>query len=168
MRDRRCGGRRILALWVLVLAGAAQLSAAQGRTLVTVAEMEKPEGILWQPARRRGGFEHGVEAAAGLRRFEVEARRRWREIRRIDLEALSRSQRQAMRGYRLPEEPGVFAATAIGRDPVSGRIFLELRGPRLPADYEIIHRYLHLYTSYDPASADLGSIQVTIRGWVLE
>ena len=159
---------KIFALWSVAILCAAQLAALPAQRLVAVPEMERPEAILWQPASQRGGFERGSDAAEGLRRFGLEARRRWRKIRDLDLEDLSRHQLSAMRGYRLPKEPGDFTAQAIGRDAASGRIFLELRGPRLPADYEIVHRYLHLYTWYDPATATLGPIQVTIRGWVLE
>ncbi len=159
---------KIFALWSLAMVCAAQLAAVSAQELVTVPEMERPAAILWQPARERAGFERGADAAEGLRRFELAARQRWREIRALDLEELSRNQLSAMRGFRLPKQAGAFAAQAIGRDAASGRLFLELRGPRLPANYEIVHRYLHLYTWYDPATAQLGPMQVTIRGWVLE
>ena len=159
---------KILALWSMAMVCAAQLAAVSAEELVSVPEMERPEAILWQPVRQRAGFERGTDAAEGLRRFEVVARQRWREIRALDIEGLSRNQLSAMRGYTLPKQAGAFTGQAIGRDAATGRLYLELRGPRLPANYEIVYRYLYLYSWYDPATAQLGPVQVTIRGWVLE
>ena len=56
----------------------------------------------------------------------------------------------------------------MGRDSEAGLLYLEFQGPRLPARYDIVHRYLFFYASFDPATGQVGPVVTTIRGWVLE
>lgn len=137
--------------------------------LVLVPEMERPPGIVYQPEAVRGKLRGAPDAARGLARLQERVEASWPELRRVDLAALSRRQQaDLMRGYELPARPGPLEGQVVGKDESTGRIYIELRGPRLPARYEIVHRYLYFYASFEPASGELGPLVVTIRGWVLE
>ncbi len=156
-----------LAMALLAVSPASTAGAPEtGFTLVP--EMERPPGILEQPESERRSFEKSDEAQRGLARLEARVRSLWPRLREIDLVELSRYQVEATRGYRLPAEPGELRGRTLAREAAAGRWHLELRGPRLPARYDIVHRYLYVFATYDPASGELGELVVTIRGWVLE
>lgn len=157
----------ILAMALLTLSAAGAGGPPEGG-FTLVPEMERPAGILEQPESERQGFEKSDEARRGLARLEERVRALWPRLREIDLVELSRYQVEATRGYRLPAEPGELQGRALAWDAAAGRWHLELRGPRLPARYDIVHRHLFVFATYDPASGELGDLVVTIRGWVLE
>lgn len=142
-------------------------SGAGDRSLVLVPEMERPGGILYQDREARVALRSRRESEPALGLFRERAIELWPSIRRVDLLALSRVQVESTRGYSLPDRPGPFSGAVIGRE-LNGRLHLELRGPRLPTKYDIVHRYLYLYTVYDPSRSSFGETVVTIRGWVLE
>jgi len=162
--------RTLTLLFLLLMTSPAVAGAAPvtGPEIVTVPEMERPDGILYQTAEERRAFAADADAERGLERFETHVRSVWPRIREVDLHGLSRYQVAATEGFRLPAEPGSFEGQAIAWDEEAGRWHLELRGPRLPTRYDIVYRYLHLYTTFDPVSGELGDLVVTIRGWVLE
>ncbi len=131
-----------------------------------VPEMETPEGIVGQPRLERQQLAERPEARRGLERLEAWVAAEWPRIREIDLAELSRFHVEETRGYELPASPGELTGRVLGED--EGRWFLEIRGPRLPARYDIVHRYLYVFASFDPMTGELGRLTVTIRGWVLE
>ena len=165
---------RIKWLWALVavgLLGVPGLSvlaevATAGFTLVP--EMEPLEDVVAQPRRAREALQGRAAARRGLQLFEARVAAEWPSFREIDLVALSRFHVEQTEGFELPAAPGEFAGRAIAYDEASGQWTLELRGPRLPARYDIVHRYLHVFTTFDEATGELGRLTVTIRGWVLE
>ncbi len=172
-------GRVAVQIWAVLAVGllgggatsfavavAAEDSAGAG--FVLVPEMEPLEGIFVQSRRAREVLVDRVEARRGLELLKARVADEWPRIRGIDLVSLSRFHLEQTQGFELPAEPGELTGRAIGHDEASGRWTLELRGPRLPARYEIVHRYLHVYASFDEATGQLGRLTVTIRGWVLE
>ncbi len=169
INDNRCAGR----VFVLLAAGLLSLPALaavaeDGAGFALVAEMEPLEGIAAQPRRAREALADRAEARRGLELFEARVTAEWSRIREIDLAALSRFHVEQTKGFELPAEPGELTGRAIGHDDATGLWTLELRGPRLPARYDIVHRYLHVYASFDQATEELGRLTITIRGWVLE
>lgn len=162
--------RRILPALVLAflpwIPTAAEPTGSASFTLV--AEMETPPGILARPKAERQPLQRSAGAVQALAQFEAHVRHHWPHMREVDLATLSRFQIEETRGYRLPEDPGRLIGRALAWDDATGRWHLELRGPRLPARYEIVHRYLHIYTTFDPATGEFGDLVVTIHGWVLE
>ncbi len=158
----------------LLSGGAPGVAAAVGAEsnagvgFVLVGEMEPLEGIFTQPRRVREALKGHVEAERGLEQLKAWVRAEWPRIREVDFTALSRFHIEQTRGFELPVDPGELTGRAIAHDEATGRWSLELRGPRLPARYDIVHRYLHVYASFHPATGQLSQLLVTIRGWVLE
>ncbi len=148
-----------------LLAGLA-LPGNADEPLTQVPEMERPPGIEYQSEVQRQALEQQAGGQRGLEVLEQHVRELWPQVRRVDLVALSKYQVEATRGYQLPDEPGELHGQVIARE--DGLWYLELRGPRLPARYDIVFRYLYFYASYDPATEKLGKPVVTIRGWVEE
>lgn len=133
-----------------------------------VPEMQPPTGILYQSKADRGAHQKSNQAQRSLSRLSATVHKIWPRIREIDLVALARYQIEATQGFVLPAEPDDLVGQIIGWDEESRLWHLELRGPRLPAKYDIVHRYLYFYATFDPASEKLSDLVVTIRGWVLE
>jgi hypothetical protein len=133
-----------------------------------VTELEAPEGILVQKKVERKALAEEEDGQTGLRALEAKVLELWPQIRQQDLHALSRTQVAATRGYQLPESLGKTRGRILAKDPANGLWHLELLGPRLPADFDIVHRYLAFYASYDPQSGHLTRLSATIRGWVYE
>ena len=150
-----------------LLAGLAPVGIAD-EPFTQVPEMERPPGIEYQSKAERKALEQEAGGRRGLEVLEQHVRALWPQVREVDLVALSKYQVDTTRGYRLPEEPGDFHGQAIAWNAEDGLWYLELRGPRLPARYDIVFRYLYFYASYDPATEKLGKPVVTIRGWVEE
>lgn len=146
----------------------AETAADRGSAFTLVPEMERPPGVLARSKAERRPLQKSAPARQGLARMEEEVRALWPRVREIDLVELSRNQVEATRGFRLAAEPADFEGQALAWDDASARWHLELRGPRLPARYDIVYRYLTFYATYDPATQEVGDIIVTIRGWVLE
>lgn len=158
---------------LVCLAGAAPAASAQdlpgaAPDFTLVPEMERPAGVLYQDEDERLALRTKEAARRGLAALEQRIRALWPLLAEVDLVELSRYQVEATRSFRWPAEPGELEGQAVGVDEDAGLWHLELRGPRLPARYEIVHRHLYFYSTFDPATGELGSLVVTIRGWVLE
>ncbi len=153
----------------IAAAGQAGEAGGEGRggDFALVPEMQQPEGILFQSRRARESLEGRAEARRGLARLEAWVEAHWPRIRQVDLVSLSRFHVEQTRGFELPADPGELTGRAIAVDE-AGLWYLELRGPRLPARYDIVHRYLYVFAGFDPATGELGGLNLTIRGWVLE
>lgn len=148
---------------------AAGLPFASGaEKLVLVPEMEKPAGIVYEPAQQRDKLRSRADSAEALDALRAKVDASWSEVVATDWAQWSRYQVEATRGWKAPTTPGPLEGQIIGRDDATGRLYLELRGPRLPAKHEIVYRYLYFYSSFDPATKQLGPLVATIRGWVLE
>jgi hypothetical protein len=152
-----------IGLFVLLGAG-----VALAGDLVLVPEMQRPPGIVYEPVARRRELESRPESAKALEQLRRRVAELWPQLLKVDFVELSRYQVEATRGFRLPAEPGELEGHAVGRDEKDGRLYLELRGPRLPASHAIVYRYLYFYSSFDPATGELGPVIATIRGWVEE
>lgn len=159
--------RKILTVLALSMVGSAPVLRATAARFATVPEMTKPPGIEASPRHERSTMQNDVEGRRGLARFDELVRARWPEIQSIDLVALSRFHVESTREWQLPVEPGTLDGKILTGGE-GGKFFLELRGPRLPARYDIVHRYLTFFARYDAASGELDRLTVTIRGWVLE
>ena len=142
--------------------------AADAEKLVVVPEMEKPAGIVYDPARRREQLRARSDSSEALDALRAKVADAWPDVVAVDWVQWSRYQVEATRGWKAPTAPGPLEGQIIGRDEATGRLSLELRGPRLPTKYEIVHRYLYFFSTFDPATKQLGPLVVTIRGWVLE
>lgn len=157
---------RVLAGWIGLLFAFGPARAEED--LVLVPEMQPPQGILFEPAARRRELDGRPEAPRALDLLRKRVAQLWPRLCEVDLAELSRHHVEMTRGFRLPGEPGELEGRVIGRDAKDGRLYLELRGPRLPARFAIVFRYLYIYSSFEPATGTLGPLVVTIRGWVEE
>ena len=179
--DRRSGPTRLApgagcpAKWFRVLASAALIGLLAAPTALAgpstdefrlVPEMEDPEGIVVQPRRERDALQDQPDADRGLARLRRKVTELWPSIREVDLAELSRYHVEQTRGFELPATPGELVGRALAHD--SGLWYLELRGPRLPARFDIVYRFLYVFASFDPATGEIDQLTVTIRGWVLE
>ncbi len=170
---KRCGkaGAPVAGLLGAVLlssVSAVPAAGAGGSEFALVGEMEPLDGIVAQPRQAREALTDRAEGRRGLEWLESWTRAEWPRLREIDLVALSRFHVGETQGFELPAEPGELTGRAIGHDEASGLWYLELRGPRLPARYDIVHRYLYVFARFDPATETLDHLTITIRGWVLE
>lgn len=154
-----------VACWTLAVPEARARDRAD---LTLVPEMERPPGILYQREEARRGFEKDAGARRGLAALEERVRALWPGLADVDLVELSRYQVEATRSFRWPAEPGELEGRAVAWDDDARLWHLELRGPRLPARYEVVHRHLYFYATFDPSTEELGGLVLTIRGWVLE
>ena len=156
-------------LAALPVAGSvAPFVTAEGLPVELVPEMETPTGILYQWTAERqelGKTSAAATAEASLREI---TRDLWPSLRTLDILELSRYQLEATTDWTLPEEPGDLVVETVGRDPETGELHVEVRGPRLPARYDIVFRFLYLYAVVDADTGDLRRLVVTIRGWVEE
>ena len=169
MKPRNLGARcACLAVATLLFSAPPTPAAEPGSEFTLVGEMEPLDGVVAQPRKQREALVGHAEAERGLALLEDWVRGHWAQIRQVDLEKLSRFHIDLTRGFELPAEPGELTGRPIGHEEDSGLWSLELRGPRLPARYDIVHRYLHVYASFDPATGRLDRQTITIRGWVLE
>ena len=132
-----------------------------------VPEMVTPPGIAVAPPSRRADLPSGPDIDEVLRQFQARVDSMWPAIRDVDLVALSRFQVKEMDTYKLPQSFDDWRGKVLGVSD-DGRLFLELRGPRLPARYDIVFRYLTVFSSFDPSSGAIGRPVVTIRGWIEE
>lgn len=159
--------RRGLVALVLAVLAVPVLAQDSAFEPVLVPEMEDPPGVVVQDEATRASLGRASTAQTALERFRVEVRALWPRLRQTDWLALSRYQREATEGWRAPEAPGDLPGRVLGRDD-AGRWHLELRGPRLPARYDITFRYAYFFVTYDPATGRIGDWVVTVRGWVEE
>lgn len=157
-------GLASLALAVLALPLLAQGTVTDA---VLVPEMEEPPGVVVQDKATRASLEREPGAQVALERFRAELRATWPQLRQTDWLALSRYQRQVTEGWEAPDLPGELPGRVLGRDD-AGRWHLELRGPRLPARYDITFRYAYFFATYDPSTERIADWIVTVRGWVEE
>ncbi len=166
--DNKLAGLRICVLLAAgwIGGGTAGLAAPPDVGFALVPEMETPQGIVAQPRQAREELADRAEARQGLARLEAWMAAEWPRIREVDLVALSRFHVEETRGFELPAAPGELTGRAVGHD--DGIWYLELRGPRLPARFDIVYRYLYVFAGFDPATGELGNLTVTSRGWVLE
>jgi hypothetical protein len=84
-------------------------------------------------------------------------------IRNIDLQSISRWSVPEMEGYVLPE--GFVAdlrlVGSIRRG--NGDLVLEFQGPRLPSNYDIVFRHLHLFVTVEGNSGTIQKVDATIQ-----
>lgn len=153
---------------VLALLLTAASAAAATEPFELVPEMETPPDLLVQPRSERATLQDHPEARRGLDQLRARVAVLWPRLRDVDWVELSRFHREFTRDWSLPAEPGTLDGQVMAHDEATGRFTLELRGPRLPARFDVVHRYVHVYASYQPASGTLDQLVVTIRGWVLE
>jgi hypothetical protein len=151
-----------VAAWGLL---ASALAAAP--TWRTLPEMEEPAGITVDPPEVRKALTESADGARAVARLEALVMAGWRELREIDWQALSRFQLEATSAWALPSEPGELVSRILGRD-ADGHLSVETRGPRLPARFDIVYRYVYVFATYDPLTGDVGEPTVTIRGWIDE
>lgn len=151
-----------------VAAELAPFTTPAGVAVELVPEMETPTGILYQWTAEREALRESSGAPEAERVLTKVTRDLWPDLRTLDLLALSRYQLEATEGWALPDDPGELRVETVGRDPETGALHVEVRGPRLPARYDIVFRYLHLYGVVDPGTGTLERLVVTIRGWVEE
>ena len=144
------------------------VGAAEMEQLVLLPEMQKPEGIVYESYQRREELRTRSDSNAAMEAFRSKIVESWPQVTSIDWAEWSRYQVEATRGWHPPKSPGELSGQVVGRDDSTGRLFLEFRGPRLPASHEIVYRYLYFYSTFDPGTRKLGPIIATIRGWVLE
>ena len=166
---------KALPLAALLLLAAGSLPGAvapfvtpEGVAISLVPEMETPPGILYQWTAEREALRQSPEALEAEELLGQVTRDLWPDLRTLDVLELSRYQLEATEGWVLPEEPGDLVVEAVGRDLETGAVHVEVRGPRLPAKYGIVFRFLYLYGVVDSSTGTLDRLVVTIRGWVEE
>ena len=159
---------RALLVTALLIASIGAPVRATEAPIALVPEMERPEGIEAQPPSIRATLVGNPVLEDGLERFRQRIRLDWPSIRDTDLVALSRFHVEATRGYRLPASPGALAGRVIGLDDDGAHAYLELRGPRLPASFDIVHRHLVFYARYSKTKGTLDRVTATIRLEVYE
>ena len=131
-----------------------------------VAEMAPlPDHVSFKREERLE-LEKSADVAPALAAAEAHVRSLWPRLsRELDLVALSRWHIEPTRGFVLPAEPD-FEARILGRDE-SGALHVDLRGPRLPARFDIVHRHLHLLAVVT-ADGQVERMSATIRLRVYE
>ncbi len=173
MRTKTTHGRfvryaRIIVLALSLATGLHTTVHATDAAFALVPEMERPEGIEAQPAAVRAALAAEPQLREGLDSFRDRVRLMWPTLRDIDLVDLSRYHVEATRGYRLPAVPGALDGRIIGMDADGAHGFLELRGPRLPASFDIVHRHLVFYARFNTSTGAIDRVSVTIRLEVFE
>jgi hypothetical protein len=129
--------------------------------------MEPPEGVVVEVPEMRAALTASSEGVRAMAALESVFTRDWESLRELDWLELSRYQRAATEGWEPPASPGPLESRVLGRD-ASGRLHVEVRGPRLPAAYDIVYRYVYAFGTHDPLTGEVGGLVVTIRGWVEE
>lgn len=162
----------LIARWIVLagfgVAAATALAVETDRGFRLVPEMEDPPGIVAAPRAERDAMRDHAEAARGLETLRAHVRAVWPSIRDVDLVSLSRFHTDATRGHRLAPAPGTLEGRPIGRDADAGTWYLELKGPRLPARFDAVHRHLHVYARWHAGHDSLDNVTVTIRTRVFE
>ncbi len=153
---------------IIVLLGLATAGAAAEIPFRLISEMEEPPDLLVQSRRERAALQEAAEARRGLDLLRARVAVLWPRLQEVDWVGLSRFHQDVTRDWSLPARPGKLSGQVMAHDESSGRWTLELRGPRLPARYDIVHRYVHIYASFEPVTGTFDQLTVTIRGWVLE
>ena len=132
-----------------------------------VPEGQAPQGILAAArASRPGTLESHPAGPDALRALTALVSERWYEVCVLDVVGLSRFHVEATRGWQAPSTPVFNGAELLAADDEA--LYLMLRGPRLPASFQIVYRHLVFYARYDLASGQLGEVSVSIRGEVHE
>ncbi len=129
--------------------------------------MESPEGVVVESREVREALSASSEGGEAIAALEKVFRRDWESLREVDWLALSRYQREVTADWEPPRSPGPLVSRVLGRD-ARGRLHVEVRGPRLPALYDIVFRYVYAFGTYDPLTGEVGGLVATIRGWVEE
>ena len=131
-----------------------------------VAEMAPLPDHVFFKREQRLELEKSADAGPALASATAHAQSLWPRLsRELDVVALSRWHIEPTRGFVLPADPG-FEARLLGRDE-SGALHVDLRGPRLPARFDIVHRYLHLLAVVS-ADGQVERMSATIRTRVYE
>ncbi|MEM9387758.1 MAG: hypothetical protein AAGA68_22075 [Pseudomonadota bacterium] len=157
-----------LLLGAALTAGAVDAQQPTSLAFNSVPEGQAPQGILAAARASRGSARlhaHPAEADA-VRELTAFAHAHWEEIGALDVVGLSRFHVEATRGWHPPAEPHFNGAEVLAAD--DDALYLMLRGPRLPASFEIVHRYLVFFARYDLTSGQVGDVSVSIRGEVHE
>jgi len=149
--------------------GAAPAARAGHPGFVTVLEMITPPGMVYTSASQaRSTLTRSVIGREALDQFETRLTRQWADLHRLDFGALARFHTTLTRGWTLPPEPALSHGQVIGRSQDRTTLYLELRGPRLPAPYAIVFRYAMFYGAFHLNTGRWEPTVVTIRGWVEE
>ena len=111
-RVRRTLLPTLLVLWV----APARLAAPDSTVFTLVPEMERPQGILYQPETERRELRQKAAGQRGLRRLDEHVRALWPQVLKVDLVELSRYQVEATREFQLPSEPGKLEGQVIAWD----------------------------------------------------
>lgn len=133
----------------------------------TVPEMQEPPGIVVVAEELRQALTASAEGVAATARLEAVVTADWTTLQAIDWLGLSRYQLEATAGWVLPDLPEPLVSRVLGRD-AAGRLHVETRGPRLPARFEIVHRHVYFFATYDPLTGEIANLLVTLRGWIEE
>lgn len=157
-----------LLLGATLIAGAAHAQQPSSLAFSSVPEGQAPQGILAAARASRATARldaHPAEEHA-VRELTAFARAHWEAIGALDVVGLSRFHVEATRGWHPPAEPNFHGAEVLAAN--DDALYLMLRGPRLPASFDIVHRYLVFFARYDLSSGQVGEVSVSIRGEVHE
>ncbi|MEM1180754.1 MAG: hypothetical protein AAGM22_20585 [Acidobacteriota bacterium] len=146
------------ALFITLLLSA-PVAGAEG-AFTTVPEMAPLPDVVAFKAVDRRQLAKDASVAPALEAATRHAESLWPALRRLDLVELSRWHIEPTKGFVLPEEPA-FEARVLGRED-DGSLHVDLKGPRLPANFDIVHRHLHVIAVVRPGGAVEG-VTATIR-----
>lgn len=156
--------------WVLVICSICFMAVgskpgqAEETPIETIPEMAPFES--WSTIRSTDAKSDSRSArldADLIRRVISELRPLEDELIALDLSNLSRWSVKETKGYRLPE--GFVADLVVdgsGMDRL-GNLLVDFRGPRLPSNYSIVFRFLHLFVTVDPKTESVQKVEVTIH-----
>ncbi len=125
-----------------------------------------PDGIKVSRRERAGSLQRhpaGAEASAALQRHVAT---HWGDLTTLDVVSLSRWHAELTRGWQVPPQPTFSDAELLAATPDA--LYLMQRGPRLPAPFDAVHRYLVFFARYDLGTGEIRNVAVSIHGEVFE
>lgn len=156
--------RRLPALvlsFALLLASPAAQAQVQGPDgFQAIPEMAPLPGVVAFTADARRELSKADDVAPALEAAKRHVRGLWPALQELDLVELSRWHLEATEGFELPADPS-FEARVLGRAD-DGSLHVDLKGPRLPANFDIVHRHLHVLAVVRPGGA-VEDVTATIR-----
>ncbi|MEM8995568.1 MAG: hypothetical protein AAGF23_12355 [Acidobacteriota bacterium] len=145
----------------LMLASLLTASAVQAQgEFKTVPEMAPLPDVVAFTAEARRELAKADDVAPALEAAKRHVEGLWPALQGLDLIELSRWHLEATEGFRLPADPA-FEARVLGRAD-DGSLHVDLEGPRLPANFDIVHRHLHVLAVVRPGGA-VEDVTATIR-----
>ena len=156
----------LLALSV-VGATSAEADATLGTAAFTlVTEGARPPGIISARKVERDALQSHPRRAAAENALRARIASVWPQLRGLQVSDLARFDRDALQAATLPTTPAFHDGVVLA--VTEDAMHLMVRGPRLPASFEMVQRHLVFFARYEWASGQVRDVSVSIRAEVGE